>query len=71
MAKKRIPAPKAPPVKMGAVTQIRLQPTEKEGFEEAARLAGLTLSAWMRERLRSVARRELEDHGKTAMFLRK
>lgn len=71
MAKKRIAIQKAALPRKEAVTQIRLQALEKQGFEEAARLAGLTLSAWMRERLRTVARKELEDHGKAALFLRK
>ncbi|HEX4131397.1 MAG TPA: hypothetical protein VHZ24_15260 [Pirellulales bacterium] len=52
------------------MTQIRLQPSEKEGFAEAAQLAGLSLSAWMRERLRIAAKKELEQFGKTAVFLR-
>jgi hypothetical protein len=57
--------------KMKALTQIRLLVSEKEGFEEAANLAGLSLSAWMRERLRSIARKELEAHGRVAAFLKK
>lgn len=49
--------------------QIRLQPREKQAFEVAARLAGIPLSAWVRERLRRVAIRELEDVGHSIPFL--
>ncbi len=41
--------------------KIRLDPEEKQAFQEAADLAGISLSAWMRERLRKSARIELED----------
>lgn len=45
----------------GEYLQVRLTPEEKAGFENAAGLSGLALSAWVRERLRQAARRELED----------
>jgi uncharacterized protein (DUF1778 family) len=48
---------------------LRLEPEEKEAFQQAADLAGLNLSAWVRERLRRAARIELEDAGKQAPFL--
>jgi uncharacterized protein (DUF1778 family) len=51
--------------------QIRLQPTEKEAFERAADLSGIALSAWVRERLRTAAIRELENAGETAPFVRR
>ena len=41
--------------------QVRVSPDEKEGFETAASLSGLGVSAWVRERLRRVAREELEQ----------
>lgn len=41
--------------------QVRLTGEEKEGFDTAAKLSGLALSAWVRERLRRVAREELEE----------
>ena len=69
MSKKRGAPKKMPEQLKAAVTQIRLLPTEKSGFEDAAELAGLSLSAWMRERLRLIAKRELEEHGQTAAFL--
>lgn len=48
--------------------KLRLQPEEKQAFEEAAQLSGLALSAWVRERLRRAARIELEDAGKPVAF---
>ena len=39
---------------------VRLRDQEKKGFELAARLAGISLSSWVRERLRLAAIRELE-----------
>jgi len=50
--------------------QLRLLPAEKEAFQKAADLAGLALSAWVRERLRSVARRELTEAGEQVPFHR-
>ena len=50
--------------------QIRVQPKEKEAFENAAEMAGLSLSAWVRERLRGIARRELADLGEPIPFFR-
>jgi hypothetical protein len=49
--------------------QLRLHPKEKEAFEQAADLAGLPLSAWVRERLRKAAVRELEDASLPIPFL--
>jgi hypothetical protein len=48
---------------------MRIHPTEKEGFRAAADLAGLDLSAWIRERLRLAARRELEQAGRPVPFV--
>jgi uncharacterized protein (DUF1778 family) len=55
--------------KKASVFQIRLSPQEKEGFQLAADISGITLSAWMRERLRRAATRELEDAGRKIPFL--
>jgi len=49
--------------------QIRLQPREKQAFEEAANLSGIALSAWVRERLRTAAIRELEGAGNPVPFV--
>lgn len=51
--------------------QLRLTPEEKEGFQRAADLAGVALSAWVRERLRSAARRELTDAGEQVPFFKR
>ena len=50
--------------------KVRLTDAEKRGFKRAAEIAGISLSAWMRERLRRSARRELEDVGEQAPFIR-
>lgn len=52
----------------GQVLQIRLTEDEKQGFQQAAQLAGLPLSAWTRERLRLAAIRELESAGRKVPF---
>jgi uncharacterized protein (DUF1778 family) len=48
---------------------VRLRTPEKQGFQEAAELAGMALSAWVRERLRQVARKELEQAGRPVPFI--
>ncbi|MBC8352400.1 MAG: hypothetical protein H8E66_10460 [Planctomycetes bacterium] len=40
--------------------QVRLLPGEYEVFKESAESTGLDLSAWVRERLRQAARRDLK-----------
>lgn len=49
--------------------KIRVSQEEKQGFEEAADLAGISLSAWSRERLRLGAIRELESAGRLVPFV--
>jgi hypothetical protein len=51
--------------------QIRVTSTEKQAFQQAADLAGIALSAWIRERLRSVAIRELEGAGYPVPFIQR
>lgn len=51
--------------------KIRIDSTEKDAFHRAAEVAGLSLSAWMRERLRLAAAGELERIGETPDFLKK
>lgn len=60
-----------PPMGMGMneSIEIRLQSAEKDGFEEAAALAGISLSSWVRERLRLSAIRELESAGRRVPFI--
>lgn len=50
--------------------QIRLTEQEKAGFSEAAELAGIPVSSWVRERLRLAAIRELESAGRPIPFVR-
>lgn len=49
--------------------QIRLDPKEKEAFELAAKLSGIAVSSWVRERLRRSVIRELEEAGRQIPFL--
>lgn len=60
------PKAKQPLAKM---MHIRLQTEEHDDFSEAAELAGLDLSSWVRERLRTIAREELKEYGKEPSFL--
>lgn len=53
------------------ILKLRLQPEEKQAFQEAADIAGIALSAWVRERLRKTARRELEEAGRKVAFMPK
>lgn len=50
---------------------VRLEPGEKSAFREAAQVAGIPLSTWVRERLRRVAIRELEEASLPIAFLRR
>jgi len=49
--------------------QVRMEQAERAGFESAADLAGLPLSAWVRERLRLAARDELTQAGREIPFM--
>ena len=49
--------------------EIRLGPAEKQAFKDAADLAGLGVSAWVRERLRRIAAKELQDADRPVAFL--
>ena len=48
--------------------KMRLTTEEKDAFLAASELSGLTLSAWIRERLRRSARIELEEAGEKVPF---
>jgi predicted HicB family RNase H-like nuclease len=52
------------------IIQIRVRPEEKEAFGLASKIAGISLSAWVRERLRLAAARELESAGQKIPFLK-
>jgi predicted HicB family RNase H-like nuclease len=49
---------------------VRLEGSEKEAFRDAADLAGVPLSTWVRERLRQIAGRELAKAARPVAFLR-
>ena len=51
------------------VMKLRVSETEKRAFQKGADLAGVALSAWVRERLRLAARRELVEAGEQVPFL--
>jgi len=48
---------------------LRMQPVEKDGFQHAAKVAGVPLAVWMRERLRKAAVQELEEMHQPVAFL--
>ena len=49
---------------------IRVSESEKLAFERAAEIAGIPLSAWIRERLRGAALRELDNVREAVPFLK-
>jgi len=51
------------------VIQIRVSDAEKQSFQLAADLAGISLSSWVRERLRLAAIRDLESAGRKIPFV--
>ena len=62
---------KKPDQQKGRYLQVRVTDAEKAGFDRAAELAGIDLSAWVRERLRIIARKELDAVGEVAAFVSK
>jgi uncharacterized protein (DUF1778 family) len=66
---KRGRPPKGPDRIKSEYLDMRLEVSEKQAFRDAADLAGLDLSAWVRERLRTSARKELEGAGRPVAFL--
>lgn len=69
MKKKRGAPKKADAIAKREVYQLRLSEAEKLTFARAAEIDGKTMADWMRDRLRAVSRRELEDHGESVPFL--
>lgn len=49
--------------------QVRLSQAERDTLRVAAETAGLSVSAWLRDRLRKVARQELQSSGVKVPFL--
>jgi hypothetical protein len=48
--------------------QVRVTLAEKQAFDEAAKLAGISFSAWARMNLRRAALREFQDVGRRVDF---
>jgi uncharacterized protein (DUF1778 family) len=48
--------------------QVRVTPTEKQAFDQAAKLVGISFSAWARMNLRRAALREFQDAGQRVDF---
>ena len=46
-----------------SILQVRISPEEKESFEFAAQISGVSLSAWARQALRRTAASELRSMG--------
>ncbi len=70
MAKNRGGAPrKSPDKSKSALIQLRVSAAEKEAFQMASEADGKKLSEWMRDRLRAVSRKELEELGQSAPFV--
>jgi hypothetical protein len=49
--------------------KFRVTEAEKLAFEQAAQMSGIALSAWVRERLRRAAIKDLTDAGRQVPFL--
>jgi hypothetical protein len=50
--------------------EVRVSGAEKQGFRDAAERSGLPLATWMRQRLRRIAIRELENADLPVAFLK-
>jgi hypothetical protein len=55
--------------KLDQTLKIRMDAAEKQAFRDAAEVAGIPVSAWMRERLRRAAIRDLEEAARPIAFL--
>jgi hypothetical protein len=71
MGKKR-GAPKKPrEMAKAEVLQIRLNVAEKQAFALAAELDGKKVAEWIRDRLRKISRKEIEEAGFAVPFVPK
>jgi Mobilization protein NikA len=52
------------------IIQVRVTSEEKDGMIKASEFAGISLSSWVRQRLRISAIRELEAAGERVPFIR-
>jgi uncharacterized protein (DUF1778 family) len=71
LTKRRGRPPKGSDKVKGIRLDMRLDQAEKDAFRAAAELAGLDMSGWIRERLRAIARKELEGAGLQVPFIKK
>jgi hypothetical protein len=69
MSKRREYAHRGSGNRREGLLQVRVGDGEKQAFEDAANLSGLALSAWVRERLRQNALKELEAANRPIPFL--
>lgn len=60
---------KSAETKQSDALPLRVKPSEKASFQMCADLAGVSLSSWVRERLRLAAIRELEGAGRRVPFV--
>jgi len=67
--KKRLAWRKSAATRTASAFLLRFTTSEKAAFVSAADLCGLSLAAWVRERLRKVAAKELSDAGLPVPFL--
>jgi uncharacterized protein (DUF1778 family) len=51
------------------ILQVRVTGSEKASFERAAEISGLSISSWVRERLRKNSRIELQSSGLKVPFM--
>jgi predicted HicB family RNase H-like nuclease len=51
------------------IIPVRVNRAEKESFQQCADLAGVSLSSWVRERLRMAAIHDLERAGRPIPFV--
>lgn len=67
--------PTVPPMRKSStktdLLKIRVSEAERAAFQDAAAIAGITVSAWARERLRRAAVRDLQDASRPVPFLEK
>ena len=59
--KQRVGRPTLPPAHHRCLVRVFLNEQEKATLNQAAKRAGKTLSAWVRERARRAAMQELKD----------
>jgi hypothetical protein len=54
---------------LGDILKVRVSAAERQAFQDAATIAGISVSAWARERLRRAAVRDLQEASRPVPFL--